>query len=344
MKIAVYAIAKNEAKFAERWAECTQDADWRTVVVDWDTEDNTASLLRSAGVNDVVLVNYNGSFRFDTARNWALRHVPKDIDLCISLDMDEVLEPGFIENLRKSWNSVGPFDKAMPELFTSAWWRCDRVHAREGYLWIGPCHETTVWQKDSEERVVLFDGRIMHTPDETKPRSNYLPLLRLGVKERPHDVRSWTYMARELFTTDQPKKEIMRAINSALPLDPPEHERALLCRMAAITTAGQWLELAAARDEPEALHDLAKHEMSLGHFRKAAHLAEKGHRSTAPAHYLTSQDVREWGCADIASHCYASLGELDSALQWARTACEKNPALVSWLETVERALAQQRET
>ena len=45
MKIAVYAIAKNEAKHVKRWVEATEGADVR-VVLDTGSEDNTYELLQ----------------------------------------------------------------------------------------------------------------------------------------------------------------------------------------------------------------------------------------------------------------------------------------------------------
>ena len=45
VKIAVYAIAKNEAKHVKRWYEATKGADVR-IVLDTGSEDNTYDLLQ----------------------------------------------------------------------------------------------------------------------------------------------------------------------------------------------------------------------------------------------------------------------------------------------------------
>ena len=49
MKICVYAIAKNEAKFAARWAASMSEAD-EIYVLDTGSEDNTADILRITAV------------------------------------------------------------------------------------------------------------------------------------------------------------------------------------------------------------------------------------------------------------------------------------------------------
>ena len=50
MKIAVYAICKNEEKFASRWAQTAAEAD-EVVVLDTGSEDNSVALLRQRGVS-----------------------------------------------------------------------------------------------------------------------------------------------------------------------------------------------------------------------------------------------------------------------------------------------------
>ena len=49
MKIAVYTIAKNEEKYAARWAKSAEGADYR-VVLDTGSSDATVSILRESGV------------------------------------------------------------------------------------------------------------------------------------------------------------------------------------------------------------------------------------------------------------------------------------------------------
>ena len=100
LKIAVYTIALNEIKHASRWAEATKEADIR-IVADTGSTDGTQDLLRKLGV--IVHQISVKPFRFDDARNAALALVPDDIDVCLSLDMDEVPESDFFHTIRETW-------------------------------------------------------------------------------------------------------------------------------------------------------------------------------------------------------------------------------------------------
>lgn len=83
MKISVYAICKNEEKFAARWAASMQEAD-QVVVLDTGSTDGTVEQLRQAGVQ--VYEKKIEPWRFDVARNEALALVDDDTDICICTD------------------------------------------------------------------------------------------------------------------------------------------------------------------------------------------------------------------------------------------------------------------
>ena len=100
MKVVVYAICKNEAKFVDRWMDSMSEAD-QVVVLDTGSSDGTAEKLKSRGA--LVRVEIITPWRFDTARNHALDLVPEDADICVSTDLDEVLEPGWREKLEAAW-------------------------------------------------------------------------------------------------------------------------------------------------------------------------------------------------------------------------------------------------
>jgi glycosyltransferase involved in cell wall biosynthesis len=124
MKIAVYTIAKNEAKHVARWAESCKEADYR-LILDTGSTDNTCQIAWDCDVT--VETETFDPWRFDHARNVALTCLPDDIDLCISLDMDEVLTPGWrkaLENLSPDINMVrhkdnhSPSDASTPDTAT----------------------------------------------------------------------------------------------------------------------------------------------------------------------------------------------------------------------------------
>jgi tetratricopeptide (TPR) repeat protein len=199
MKIAVYTIAKNEEQHVARWAESCKEADYR-LILDTGSTDNTCRTAWDCNVT--VETETFDPWRFDHARNVALACLPDDIDLCISLDMDEVLQPGWRQALEQlppgvtrprykyvwSWN---------PDGSEGLTYGGDKIHARHGYTWKHPVHE--VLKPDGMETQQWCDVLIHHYPDHSKSRSQYLPLLKLAVEEDPRDDRNQFYLAREYF-------------------------------------------------------------------------------------------------------------------------------------------------
>ena len=100
MKVYVYAIAKNEAAFAERWVKSMSEADG-IYVLDTGSEDGTAEKLRSLGA--IVEKAEIKPFRFDKARNRSLELVPQNADLCVCTDLDEVFSPGWRKAFEKAF-------------------------------------------------------------------------------------------------------------------------------------------------------------------------------------------------------------------------------------------------
>ena len=200
MRIAVYTIAKDEEAFVQRWYDSAKEAD-HLLILDTGSTDNTTHLAHSLGIHTVT--REFSPWRFDTARNTALSMLPQDIDLCIALDMDEVLQPGWREALEAipagitrprykyiwSWN---------PDGTEGLTYGGDKIHSRHGYNWKHPVHE--VLKPTDGETQHWVDGlEIHHHPDNLKSRSQYLPLLKLAVEEDPRDDRNQFYLARELF-------------------------------------------------------------------------------------------------------------------------------------------------
>ena len=196
LKIAVYAISKNEEQFVERFCNSAKEADY-VVIADTGSTDGTVAAARrhNAAVHSICI----SPWRFDTARNAALALIPGDADVCISLDLDEVLEPGWREEIERVWKD----DTTRLRYFFD--WGCgikfkyEKIHHRKGYLWHHPCHEYPV--PEGRTREVWADTDMLlvsHHPDPTKSRGQYLDLLELSVKEDPACPRNAFYYAREL--------------------------------------------------------------------------------------------------------------------------------------------------
>lgn len=201
-KIAVYTIAKNEEQFAKRWFNSCKNADYQ-VVLDTGSTDGTVETLESLGA--IVEQKVINPWRFDEARNESLNIVPDDADLCIALDMDEVLLPGWrdelenidiLENIRPRYKYVWSWNKDGSE---GVFYSGDKIHPRHGYKWRHPVHEVIGPVNKKPENHVFVGMEIHHYPDNSKSRSQYLPLLELAIEEDPNDPRNSFYYARELY-------------------------------------------------------------------------------------------------------------------------------------------------
>lgn len=195
MKIAVYAIAKNEAKHVERFCQSARDADV-IFVADTGSTDNTVDLLLHYA--DEVTQIHISPWRFDDARNAALAMLPADIDVCISLDLDEVLQPGWRQEIERVW-----IDGTTRLRYGFDWgagiqFQYEKIHARHGYRWTLPCHEHPVPYRIQEVWADTDKLLVVHKPDPEKSRGQYLDLLKLSVEENPLEPRNAFYYAREL--------------------------------------------------------------------------------------------------------------------------------------------------
>lgn len=203
MKIAVYTIAKNEQHHVARWAASCAEADYR-LILDTGSTDNTRQAAIDLGID--VMSRQFDPWRFDHARNFALACLPKDIDLCISLDMDEVLQPGWRKAL-ETFIKENPTVNRPRYKYVWSWnpdgteglvYAGDKIHSRIDYTWKHPVHE--VLKPLNGERQGFVPGlEIHHHPDSSKSRSQYLPLLKMAVEEDPRDDRNQFYLAREYF-------------------------------------------------------------------------------------------------------------------------------------------------
>lgn len=199
MKICVYAICKNEEKFVERWYESVKEADG-IYVLDTGSTDNSVNLLKSLGV--VVRQEIISPWRFDIARNKSLEMIPDDFDICICLDLDEVLNKGWSKTIKSLWKDGltrlryvynWSLDKNNQPIIS---FYGEKIHKRKGFTWVNPVHEILKYK--GEEKYLYTDKVIVnHYPDSKKSRSSYLPLLELAVKEDPRNDRNMHYLGRE---------------------------------------------------------------------------------------------------------------------------------------------------
>jgi glycosyltransferase involved in cell wall biosynthesis len=164
------------------------------VVTDTGSTDNTISLLKEHGA--IVHETNINPWRFDIARNISLDNVPEDVDVCLCIDLDEVITPGWRGEIEKSWlNTTTRLRyKYIWGPGTEFWY--DKIHLRKGYKWVNPVHEVLVYE-GLEVQTYCNNFTVHHYPDNTKSRSSYLPLLELSCQEDQNNDRNSHYLGRE---------------------------------------------------------------------------------------------------------------------------------------------------
>lgn len=196
MKIAVYAISKNEEQFVRKFCESAKDADL-ILIADTGSTDNTCSVAKECGA---TLHNiFISPWRFDKARDTALALIPADVDVCISLDLDEVLEPEWREEIERVWKPETTRLRYKFDWGSGIEFFSEKIHHRQGYHWHHPCHEYPRPDLRTTEVYAHTDKLLVsHHPDPTKSRGQYLDLLKLSIEEDASCPRNAFYYAREL--------------------------------------------------------------------------------------------------------------------------------------------------
>ena len=201
MKICVYAIAKNEIKFIDRWYNSVKEADY-VCVLDTGSTDGTFDKLKE--LNIITKQKQYKNFRFDTARNDSMELIPNDTDICVCIDLDEMFVPGWTKILKEKWK-----DNTTQARYRYTWnfnpdgsegivFMGEKIHKNNLFKWTHPVHEILNPIKNFQNNIIdIPEIQLNHHADNTKSRSSYLPLLELSVKENPNDDRNTHYLGRE---------------------------------------------------------------------------------------------------------------------------------------------------
>ncbi len=136
MKVAVYAIAKNESNNIDGWYKNISNADY-VMILDTGSSDDTVDKAKSLGIN--VFEASISPWDEARAKNVAMSLLPKDIDFCICIDLDEhVSDPNwkasFFDGMQDGMylttsvgiNGINEFHRPVRN-----------VHPRFGYYWKG---------------------------------------------------------------------------------------------------------------------------------------------------------------------------------------------------------------
>ena len=234
-KIAIYATARDDANSVDAWRESAADADY-WVVADAGRTGDAAERLAAAGalVHRIAI----SPWRPDDARNALLALLPTEADICIALDLDERLLPGWRTQLETAWKpgttrlfynfANGLQDDGTPvELF-----REGKIHSRMGYRWKRVVHEDLQRTEPTEERVDVDATLMGRRQGVAEQHGRHLPLLERAHREDPQDAQLCFWLARELFLLgdhDRSAEKLIRYLSISGTGEADERAEAMRC-------------------------------------------------------------------------------------------------------------------
>lgn len=359
MKVCVYAITRNERKFVDSFMESTEGAD-AVFVTDTGSDDGTPERLKELGAivsdhrvtwddwpevsREIGKEKLPRAWRFEVARNRSLADIPEDFDVCVCLDLDEVLHKGWREHLEKAWRKDTTRLRyryiwnhkadGSPDVEYSG----DKIHMRKDYEWHHPVHEVLRYVGKDREIQTYCEGLVIeHFADRSKSRGQYFPLLEIAVLEDPDDDRNAHYLGREYYfhgQWDKAKKELLRHLS--LPRAQWKAERAASMRFLSVccrnlkdheeSIAWSWRACIEAPDQREGWlslsQDLHDRKDFLGGYYAATRALNITKRQMI---YMTDSSV--WGERpyDLAGTCACYVGLLDKSREYIKKAYELAP-------------------
>ena len=348
MRICVYAITKDEAAHVARFMEAVGSA-VDVFVGDTGSSDDTVSLLEQYP-NVTVFDCYIEPWRFDAARNSVLERILEPYDLYVSLDLDEVISAGWLEELHA---------QPLANLYQYSYvWshqpdgRPDVMHLRErihsqGFRWVKRTHEVLQWVGHAEMKVVrLANLFIHHYPDQGKTRGFNLQLLAEEYAEHPEDPRNAFYLGREhFFMGNYPEALQVLVDYLGLPSAVWESERAAAMQYLAKCSEALG-DNAAARDwylaatmettEREPFMALSEFYCRMGIYRLACTAAERalGIKAGPEMPYTQSHYVWNGGPEHLMSFTLWQLGEYSRSKKFAIEAAIQDPANKMFIENL----------
>lgn len=341
MKICVYAIAKNESKFVERWYNSVKEADY-VCVLDTGSTDDTFEKLKQ--LNIITKQKKYKNFRFDTARNDSIKLIPNDAEICVCIDLDEVLVSGWSKILKQEWkyNTTQARYRYTwnfnPDGSEGVVFMAEKIHKNKLFKWIHPVHEVLTQTQVFLNNIINIPTiQVNHFADTTKSRSNYLPLLELSVKENPTNDRNVHYLGREYMfhgKYDQAIETLKKHL--LLPSSTWNLERSASLRYIAncykhkkdFTNQEKYLHLAIleADNSREAYYELAVFYFEQQDYIKSAYTFNEMLKiKNRELNYMSSPTC--WGSLpyDYLSICYYHLGKIKKAISMLEIAIKLNP-------------------
>lgn len=207
MKIAISTISKNEEHNVEDFIKSCEGADLISVL-DTGSTDKTVELLKkhNALAGETIIE----PFRFDEARNQALDKLPDDIDIVISIDLDERLQPGWREALEKAWTPetetlsywyIGDYTNGQP----NGTWR-SKIFKRKGYKWFNMVHEIPL--PDDKRQPVMTNCKDIVVIHLQKGVRDYEELLNKLIETGENDMNAHLQRGHEFMKKQEWNKAI----------------------------------------------------------------------------------------------------------------------------------------
>jgi len=204
-KTAVYTILKNEKKFIEKWLYYAQPFDYR-VLLDTGSTDGSWELLQEYAKTDENLIIEQKSFtpwRFDIARRYNLSMIPKEVEWCLSPDLDEYFSINTYEQMHIIINSVPNitniscdrldiYSKTVrvgPPNFIGT----NKIHLRADYTWNQPIYEHLSWIHKDREELELYSEEIflIHDQDFKKKERSELYIKMMEDEYASNPTNTW---------------------------------------------------------------------------------------------------------------------------------------------------------
>ena len=216
MITAAYTICKNEIKYVEKWLYYSEKFNYR-VLLDTGSTDGTWEALQEAASKDKNLIveqKIINPWHFSNARNYNLEMIPKEVDWCLSPDLDEYFSINVLSQMDKTIKEnpnvtniacdrldiysevvrVGP-----PNLLST-----NKIHRRHDYHWVQPIYEH-LWFKFHETRkeVEIYNDDIylIHDQDfkkQSRPEL-YVKMLKEEYEKNPSNCWTLWYLLTHYF-------------------------------------------------------------------------------------------------------------------------------------------------
>jgi glycosyltransferase involved in cell wall biosynthesis len=193
MKLSVAVIAKNESAVLEKCLASVKGAD-EIVVVDTGSEDNTVEIAKK--FTDKVYTDFKWCDHFGKARQHAMDRCTGD--WILSIDADDRLAPGGIEQLRKIIAKY-PAEYCFNIQFITE--QGARTHKLpyiykncKGVTWAGAAHNYISKAARLESGTHIVYG---YSPSHKKDPDRTFRILKQAVKDNPDKPRELYYLSRE---------------------------------------------------------------------------------------------------------------------------------------------------